>query len=183
MRSRGPGRLNQLPVRTAPVKFSKLHLWFKFEAAGNKSRIDPTIISNSKQHSEPHLKISVVKLNNVLSKVGYHFIKPTFASTTSCSLSLWFKANRDELWLVLTGRDDREKNQGQKKWCRNLVEHLWFRGGTADSEGRHRLRDEAKACQLTNNKLFYRHLSPLGFENLVTAVNRNHTLNSFRSQQ
>lgn len=44
-------------------------------------------------------------------------------------------------------------------------------------------RDEAKACHLANNQLFYRHLSPLGFENLFTAENHNRTLNSFRSEQ
>lgn len=52
-----------------------MNLLLKFKAAGNNAWIDPTKISNSKQHSEPHLKISVVKLNNFLSKVCYHFRK------------------------------------------------------------------------------------------------------------
>ena len=51
------------------------------------------------------------------------------------------------------------------------------RGGTTDGEDRHRLRDEARACQLTTSKLFYRPLSPLGFKHLFTTANRNRTLN------
>ena len=49
---------------------------------------------------------------------------------------------------------------------------------TDGQEERQRLQDEATACQLTSNKMFYRHLGPLGFLNLFTAANHSHTLKS-----
>ena len=69
VRTRGPATDFELIAGThSSVEFSKMCLKFKFEAAGSEIWIDPTITSNSNQHSKPHLNIAVAQFKTIFSR-------------------------------------------------------------------------------------------------------------------